>query len=42
MLNVEYEQMCYIGDNIRKDFIAPEQLGMKAIWFRNKDGLYAE
>ena len=39
-LDVEYKEMCYIGDNIRKDFIAPEQLGMKSIWFKNKDGLY--
>lgn len=40
-LEVAYEQMCYIGDNIRKDFIAPENLGMQCIWFRNEDGLYA-
>lgn len=37
---VEYSGMCYIGDNIRKDFIAPGQLGMRSIWFKNKDGLY--
>lgn len=39
-MNVEYTQMCYVGDNIRKDFIAPQQLGMRCIWFRNRDGLY--
>lgn len=39
-LDVEYSQMCYIGDNIKKDFIAPQQLGMKSIWFQNPDGLY--
>lgn len=39
---VEYFQMCYVGDNIKKDFIAPQMLGMKSIWFRNKDGLYVE
>ena len=33
--------MCYIGDNIHKDFIAPEMLGMEWIWFRNPDGLYS-
>lgn len=38
--NTEYEKMCYIGDNIKKDSIAPEQLGMKFIHFQNKDGLY--
>lgn len=35
-----FEQMIYIGDNISKDFIAPEKLGMKYIYFRNPDGLY--
>lgn len=39
-LDVEYSQMCYVGDNIKKDFIAPQKLGMKCIWFKNKDGLY--
>lgn len=38
--DVEYNEMCYIGDNVNKDFIAPEMLGMKCIWFRNLDGLY--
>ena len=37
---VPVEAICYIGDNITKDFIAPEKLGMKAILFKNKDGLY--
>lgn len=35
-----FEKMCYIGDNVKKDFIAPEKLGMRAIWLHNKDGLY--
>lgn len=39
-LNVDYPKMCYVGDNIKKDFIAPQRLGMKSIWFKNKDGLY--
>lgn len=37
-----FEQMIYIGDNPKKDFIAPEKLGMKYIYFRNPDGLYFE
>ena len=37
---VPFEQMCYVGDNLKKDFIAPEKLGMKCIYFRNADGLY--
>lgn len=39
-LGTDYKQMVYVGDNIKKDFIAPEKLGMKTIWFRNQDGLY--
>ena len=39
-LNTAYSEMCYIGDNIKKDFIAPQQLGMRSIWFQNPDGLY--
>lgn len=33
-------EVIYVGDNVNKDFQAPRQLGMKTIWFRNKDGLY--
>lgn len=39
-LGVAFEDMAYIGDNTKKDFIAPKKLGMKAIYFRNTDGLY--
>lgn len=39
MFDTAYDKMCYVGDNIRKDFIAPEQKGMRCIWFRNQDGL---
>ncbi len=37
---VPFAEMCYVGDNTRKDFIAPNALGMQTIWFRNSDGLY--
>lgn len=40
MFAVPFEEMCYIGDNIKKDFIAPKKLGMKCIYFKNADGLY--
>ena len=39
-LDVSYSEMCYVGDNINKDFIAPQKLGIRAIWFKNQDGLY--
>lgn len=31
----------YVGDNPLKDFQAPQQLGMKSLWFKNEDGLYS-
>lgn len=34
------EDVVYIGDNIEKDFQAPQQLGMKSIYFNNCNGLY--
>lgn len=40
LLDVPFEKMCYVGDNIKKDFVAPEHLGMRSIWFKNSDGLY--
>ena len=37
---VPFEEMMYIGDNLNKDFQAPKQLGMRCLYFENKDGLY--
>jgi len=39
--NVLYEAMVYLGDNPKKDFIAPKLLGMNSIYFKNPDGLYS-
>lgn len=30
----------YVGDNLAKDFQAPQQLGMQRVYFINQDGLY--
>ena len=30
----------YVGDNPTKDFQAPQQLGMRSLWFNNVDGIY--
>lgn len=38
---IPFEQMIYIGDNPTKDFTAPKQLGMKSVYFKNRDGLYS-
>lgn len=37
---IPFEEMMYIGDNLNKDFQAPRQLGMRSLYFENKDGLY--
>ena len=31
----------YVGDNPAKDFQAPQQLGMRCIYFKNRSGLYS-
>lgn len=33
-------ELVYVADNPAKDFQAPQQLGMKSVWFKNEDGLY--
>ena len=38
---VPYKSMVYIGDNPKKDFIAPELLGMESVYFNNPEGLYS-
>ena len=37
---IPFEEMMYVGDNLNKDFQAPRQLGMRSLYFENKDGLY--
>lgn len=39
--SIPYSEMVYIGDNPKKDFIAPDALGMDSIYFRNSAGLYS-
>lgn len=34
-------EIVYVADNPVKDFQASRQLGMKSVWLRNEDGLYA-
>ncbi len=35
-----FENLIYIGDNVRKDFQAPMQLGMQSILIKNQEGFY--
>lgn len=39
-LRISYSRLIYVGDNINKDFISPEKLGMQSCYFENVDGLY--
>lgn len=39
--NVPFKDMVYVGDNIKKDFIAPQKLGMGSVYFNNPVGLYS-
>ena len=39
-LGLEYGEMVYVGDNLSKDFVAPQALGMHSCRLRNPDGLY--
>ena len=34
-------EIVYVADNPAKDFQAPQQLGMKSVYFFNPDGLYS-
>jgi putative hydrolase of the HAD superfamily len=38
----EESEFCYISDNPKKDFIAPQKLGWKTIRYRNPVGIYRE
>jgi putative hydrolase of the HAD superfamily len=40
-LGVTAESTCYIGDNIRKDFLGARKVGLKTIWIRKNDGIYS-
>lgn len=39
-MSIPFSQMAYIGDNMKKDFIVPQKMKMRCIWFKNTDGLY--
>lgn len=39
-LGVNYNHMCYVGDNITKDFIAPGLYGIRGIYYKNRNGIY--
>ena len=38
-LGAQFKKIVYVGDNPKKDFQAPESLGMQPIWFNNSLGI---
>lgn len=40
-LDLEYENMVYIGDNVSKDFVTANKLGMNTIFINREDSVYS-
>ena len=38
--NVIFEEMVYVGDDVLKDFISANKLGIKTVLIKRKDGIY--
>lgn len=38
---VEFCEMVYVGDNLSKDFIAPQKLGMQSCFYKTDKGIYS-
>lgn len=41
-LGLEYENMVYVGDNVSKDFVTANKLGMNTIFINREEGIYKE
>ena len=41
-LEVEFNEMIYIGDNLSKDFITAKKLGMTTIHIHRDEGIYKD
>lgn len=41
-LNVDLESMVYIGDNLKKDFITANKLGIQTVYIKRKNGVYED
>ena len=39
-LKIDYAEMVYVGDNVSKDFVTPNTLGMKTVHIERKNGIY--
>ena len=40
-LGLQYEEIVYVGDNINKDFITANKLGMKTVMINRLEGVYS-
>ena len=40
-LNLGYEEMIYVGDNISKDFVTANKLCMHTVMINREDGVYS-
>lgn len=40
-LNLDYDEMVYVGDNVYKDFITANKLGMNTILIKRNEGIYS-
>ncbi|MDO6657822.1 HAD family hydrolase [Anaerobacillus sp. 1_MG-2023] len=41
LFNVKYSEMVYVGDNVSKDFVTPNKLGMKTVQINRENGIYS-
>ena len=41
-LDVEFNEMIYIGDNVSKDFVTAKKLGIKTIHIKRDEGVYID
>ena len=41
-LGFDYEDMVYVGDNISKDFVTANRLGMSTVFINREDGVYSD
>ena len=41
-LNLDYDEMVYVGDNLSKDFVTANKLGMKTVFINRIEGVYSE
>lgn len=41
-LKVNYDEMIYVGDNVSKDFVTANKLGIETVFINREDGVYSK